>query len=383
MSRYNIFRVNMPIPLFRAWIAAIFLVSLAIPSRPIRPRTSDTPALETAINAPAELAVDGNDHLYVVEGEYEHKVDQINLTSGTIRNVAGSGQECCFQEGALATSVSLGFVTALATDRTGNIYVGNMDGFVRKVDVVDWRVTTVAGSDVSQHVEVGAHALATSFGRITALAISDAGDMYISDGATVYKIGASTQIVSRVAGTGKSGFGGDGGPAADAKFGDVRGITFDSRGNLYVSDSDNCRIRRVDALTAVITTVALTEESAKSGRCTTSNSFTSVPEPEAIVTDAHGNVYCIIPSYDFVVRLDADTLALTKFAGNGDRGFSGDGGPAALAELANPSGLAIDSSGNLFVSEFVNNRIRRIDAKTKIITTIAGNGLPQRMDPQL
>ena len=82
----------------------------------------------------------------------------------------------------------------------------------------------------------------------------------------------------------------------------------------------------------------------------------------------------------FVRRVDAQTLSLSTVVGTGAKGYSGDGGPAAQAKLDNPSGLAIDRDGNLYISEFVNNRIRRVDAKSKVITTIAGNGLPHRLD---
>lgn len=85
----------------------------------------------------------------------------------------------------------------------------------------------------------------------------------------------------------------------------------------------------------------------------------------------------------FVARVGPDREKQTIVAGNGERGFRGDGGPATAAKLANPAGLVIDSDGNLFISEYVNNRIRRVDAKTKIITTVAGNGLPHRMDVEM
>jgi streptogramin lyase len=99
--------------------------------------------------------------------------------------------------------------------------------------------------------------------------------------------------------------------------------------------------------------------------------------------DPQGNVYFVQGSEDVVARAGPDLEKQLIVAGNGERGFKGDGGPATAAKLANPSGLAVDSKGNLFISEYINNRIRRVDAKTKIITTVAGNGLPHRLDVEM
>jgi DNA-binding beta-propeller fold protein YncE len=95
------------------------------------------------------------------------------------------------------------------------------------------------------------------------------------------------------------------------------------------------------------------------------------------------NVYFAEGALDTVRRLETGTNAISTYAGTGDQGFSGDNGPAMKARLANPSGLAVDAEGNLYISEFVNNRIRKVDAKTHTITTIAGNGLPHRVDVML
>jgi streptogramin lyase len=94
-------------------------------------------------------------------------------------------------------------------------------------------------------------------------------------------------------------------------------------------------------------------------------------------------VYFVQGSEDVVARVGPDPEKQSIVAGTGERGFSGDGGPATAAKLANPAGLAVDSEGNLFISEYVNNRIRRVDAKAKIITTVAGNGLPHRIDVEM
>jgi streptogramin lyase len=95
------------------------------------------------------------------------------------------------------------------------------------------------------------------------------------------------------------------------------------------------------------------------------------------------NIYFAESAFDIIRRVDASTNAISAYAGTGDQGFSGDDRPATKARLGNPSGLAADAEGNLYIAEFVNNRIRKVDAKTHTITTIAGNGLPVRVDPML
>ena len=165
----------------------------------------------------------------------------------------------------------------------------------------------------------------------------------------------------------------------NAIFRNAATISVDHAGNLLVADSGNCRIRRVEHSTGIVRTLAVTGEVNQDGSCKAGN-LEPGPYPSDAVADSTGNVYFVEGAMDIVRRIDAQTLSLSTFVGTGAKGFHGDGGPAVQAKLDNPSGLAIDQDGNLYISEFVSNRIRRVDAKSNVITTIAGNGLPHRID---
>jgi len=159
-------------------------------------------------------------------------------------------------------------------------------------------------------------------------------------------------------------------------------VAFDSKGNLFIADYQNCRIRRVDTRTKIITTVAGDGQEGSTGDGGLATKA-RVNYPSDLAVDAAGNVYFVEGAKDRIRKIDMKTGIISTVAGSGERGFGGDGGPAIRARLHNPSGLAIDKAGNLFISEYVNNRVRRGDAKTGVITTVAGNGLPHRNDIQL
>jgi trimeric autotransporter adhesin len=214
------------------------------------------------------------------------------------------------------------------------------------------------------------------------LAADAAGNLFVSDGAKIFEIDSTTGILSHVAGNGITGFSGDGELAVKASFRDARSIALDRSGNIIVADTENCRVRRIDHTTGIIDTIARTggiEENCP-------------PQPGVIpwqlspddpVADVKGNVYFNEGSVGRVAEAGPSPDAPIIVAGTGEQGLSTDGIPAISARLNNPSGLAVDSAGNIFIADYVNNRIFRVDAKTKIITTAAGNGVPHRLDPQL
>ncbi len=187
----------------------------------------------------------------------------------------------------------------------------------------------------------------------------------------VFKV-SSTGSVSVVAGTGEKGFSGDGGPAIEASFSGVRAVALDAEGNLFVVDMNNHRVRRVDAKSGMVTTVAGTGEPGFSGDGGPAVKA-SLNRPSSMAVDSRGNIFVADGRNSRIRRIDIETGIITTFAGNGEKGFSGDGGPATEARIGNANGLAFDRFGNLFVSDTTNDSIRRIDVETGIITTVAGN----------
>ncbi|PVD49490.1 hypothetical protein DC498_24800 [Terrimonas sp.] len=213
------------------------------------------------------------------------------------------------------------------------------------------------------------------------LAMDSKGNIYLAQASafyTVRKIDHNTGVLNTVVGNATQGYSGDGGPAIAAQLNEPRGIAFDSKDNLYIADYWNNCIRRVDAVTGIITTVA--------GDGTKLNGYTGnggpakdalLSNPFELALDAADNLYFTDFSNNCIRRIDAVTGIITTVAGSdppGWAGFTGDGGLAVDARLYAPMSLLIDNEGDLIFSDFVNHRIRKISAQTGIINTIAGNG---------
>jgi trimeric autotransporter adhesin len=358
-----------------SFLAVILVARGALPAA-----TKGLPATHASIDAPTSLAV-ADGHLFIIE-QNRNKVLSVDLQKGTITTVAGNGKKCCYKDGARASEVSLGFLWSLAADKLGNLFLAD-DDYIRKVDTHSGEITTVAGDGTSGSTVEGAPALLTHFKLINGLAVDEDGNLFIADReqGKIFRLRRDTGTVHLVAGRGGHGFGGDEGFALDAILDSPESITFDKFGDLIISDFENCRIRRVDHETGRINTIAVTDHVGE--ECSKIGNSRPGPFPDDVATDLAGNVYFLEGAMDLVLRIDAHTSTVSVLAGTGKRGFAGDGGLAINAELSNPSGLAVDSEGNVFIAEYVNNRIRRVDSKTGIITTIAGNGLPHRLDIEL
>ncbi len=190
------------------------------------------------------------------------------------------------------------------------------------------------------------------------VAVESNGDVYLSHGSHVYRVDHATSLLTIYAGGGGEG---DGNPASSANLGWPRSLALDAAGNLLIADNGSSSVRRVDRTTGLISTVA------------------AIETPWGIALDAAGNILVsssslYAPGGHRVQRIDAGTGIVTTVAGTGTPGFAGDGGPAHNALLRSPKGLTIDSAGNLFIADAGNRRIRRVDAATGTITTFAGTG---------
>jgi sugar lactone lactonase YvrE len=238
-------------------------------------------------------------------------------------------------------------------------------------------VYTVAGTQSVGYSGDGGPATFASLEGPTTVARDAGGDLYIADGPTVRRVAAATDTITTVAGNGFLGYSGDNGPATKARLGYVRGLAFDKAGDLYIADQTNDVVRKVAAGSGTITTVA---GNGKEGDTGDNGPATKAElnEPTGLAVDKLGNLY--IGSSAVIRKVAAATGTITTFAGNGYTGYTGDGGPATNAELGLPSAMAFDASGDLYFADSQENVVRRIAAGTSIITTVAGTG-PQRNGP--
>ncbi len=235
-------------------------------------------------------------------------------------------------------------------------------------------IQTIAGGGSND----GQPATTVGLYAATGLAVDAAGNVYIAEDASnrVSRIDAATGLVRNVAGNGGGGSGGDGGPATSATIRTPLGLAIDKAGNVYVSSNGEGRVRRIDAATGQIRTVAgggSPQDGVGDGGPATSAGLGS---PNGLALDKDGNLYVTDTAYNQhrVRKVTLSTGLIETVAGNGTQGFSGDGGPATQAALDSPYGLALDPAGNLYIADAGNNRIRRVDAATRTITTIAGTG---------
>ena len=328
-------------------------------------------AVEARLNGPSGVAVDSKGNLYIADRE-NHRIRRVD-GAGTITTVAGTGERgySHSENGGPAVAARLNLPWDLAVDEAGNLYIADTrNRRIRRVDVAG-RITTVAGNGGVGFGEGGGPAVRQSLNYPVDVAVDGAGNLYIadSDQHRIHRVDASG-IITTVAGNGEGGFSGDGGPAVRARLASPNGVAADGAGNLYIADRLNQRIRRVDA-TGTITTVAGIGWSGYSGNGGPALEV-RLRLPSGVAVDGAGNLY-IADSGNHRIRRVDPRGTITTAAGIGKSGYSGDGGPAAGAWLHTPEGLAVDKTGNLYIADSGNHRIRRVGA-TGTITTVAGSG---------
>jgi sugar lactone lactonase YvrE len=189
----------------------------------------------------------------------------------------------------------------------------------------------------------------------------------------IFEIG----MIQTVVGTGEDGYSGDGGPATQARIGEAYGCTFDTKGNLYISDGRNHTIRRIDKGTGVITTVAGSGRQGYSGDGGPATAAT-LNNLYSLQVDTNGDIYIVDRLNAAIRKVDAGTGIITTVVGTGEPGYGGDGGPGIRAQLREPNDCFLDGTGGLLIADIQDQRIRRLDLKTGVITTFAGTGEKQR-----
>ena len=299
----------------------------------------------------------------------------VSAKSGTIDTVAGNGTPAYVGDGGLAVSACLNEPKSIALDGAEHLYIADSENHViRRVDLKTGIVTTVAGRP---EISSSEHDVVEIRGTSVADQAEDDpfGGPEQSTPQTFAQLADLSGTVRFVVGTSaRAGrYYGDGGPASHATLNFPTAVAVDERGNLYIADTMNHRVRKVEAITGTITTIAGTGQHRFSGDGGPATSA-ALNEPTALAVDGKGQLYIADQSNNRVRKVDQATGVITTVAGTGEAAYTGDGMPASEASLAGPSGLALGPDGALYIADTFNGRIRRVDPETGVISTVAGDG---------
>jgi sugar lactone lactonase YvrE len=374
------------------------------------------PATQAELVDPFGVAVDGSGNIFIAD-YVNNRIREVVAKTGMIQTVAGNGKQGYSGDGSKATQAELSGPSAVAVDGSGDIFITDSENnVIREVTAATGIIQTVAGNGKGGHSGDGGKATQAELNGPSAACVDDSGNIFIADSVNerVREVVAATGIIQTVAGNGTFGYSGDGGPATQAELADPLGvavdntgnlliadwannvvrevvattgtiqtlatngtqlggperISVDSGGNIFIAESDN-RVQEVVAATGIIQTLAgdgTTGGSGNGGLATDAN----LAHPQGVFVDGSGNIF--IADNNQIRKVVAASGIIQPVAGNGTYGYSGDGGPATQAELAGPQGVAVDKSGNIFISDSGNAVVREVVAATGIIQTVAGNG---------
>ncbi len=313
------------------------------------------PATSAELHQPYAVAVDPAGNLYIADGV--NCLIRMVSPSGTITTVVGDHSRAGqnYGDGGLATLAGLYDPVGVAVDASGNIYISDSGNQVIR------EVTKTTG-DISTAVSGSVGSPAATLVYPYGITVDSSGDLFITDLGNSRILEDISGIISTVAGmAGSAGYTGDGGKAIDARLNSPTAVAVDSAGNIYIADGLNFVIRKVDnSSNHIITTVAgngLNGYSGDGGPATAAE----IEQPWGVAVDSSGTLY--ISEINSVVRkVDAASGIISTVAGNVHlgSGYGGDGNVATAAMLSEPWGLAIDNSGNLLIADFVNNRVRKV-----------------------
>ena len=293
-----------------------------------------------------------------------------------IQTIAGNGTQGFTADGIAATSSGLYSPSSIAVDAAGNIFIADSaNNRIREISASTHLISTVAGTGFAGFRGDGGSPTLAMLNAPTGIAVNSAGDLFIVDrgNSRVREVSAATHTISTVAGTATAGYNGDGIAATSAQLNSPFSIAIDAAGNLFIADVGNGRIREVIAGTQQISTVAGNGTFGYNGDGITAVSA-QLNAPYGITVDLAGNLFIADTNNNRIREVSASTKLISTVAGTATKGFNGDGNAATSSQLSAPYAVAVDAAGDLFIADFGNDRIREVNAATKLISTVAGTG---------
>jgi len=326
------------------------------------------PATKAALAAPRGIAVDRSGNLYIADWS-NNRIRMVTASTGIISTIAGSNTTGYSGDGGPASQATISGPFGMAVDSSGNLYFTDNGSAIRKISL-SGIITTVAGSNQGGFAGDNGPATKAELSGPQGVAVDASGNLYIADwGNQRIRYVNSSGIITTIAGTGTTGFSGDGSLATAATFSDPAGVAVDASGAVYVADLNNGRVRRF-IVGGDMATFAGTATSVGDGGPSIDARLDS---PNGVAVDGSGNLYIADISANRVRKV-TPSGTITTLAGNGQTGYGGDNGPSSSAILYMPYWVAVDSAGNVYIADSANGRIRRVNAATGIITTFAGGG---------
>jgi PKD repeat protein len=323
-------------------------------------------ATAAEFNFPLMARMNAAGNIYIVDGD-NNCIRMVN-TSGIINTVAGNETATYSGDGGPATAAGLNNPCGLALDNSGNLYIADFGNNRIRIVNTAGIITTIAGTGIAGFNGDDIQATSAEINNPNAVAIDANGNLYIADWDNRIRLVNSAGIISTVAGNGTGGYGGDGGQATATELNYPTAIAFDASGNMYIADAANHRIRMVNSL-GIISTIAGSGPTGYNngsyggdgGQATAAN----LHLPSDLTFDVQGNMY-IADAANMRIRKINTAGRISTIAGNGTAGYIGDGGQPTAAELNYPGGVFLDATGNIYIADQVNQRIRKVGIGTSI-----------------
>ena len=341
------------------------------------------PATAAELTYPRGVAVDSAGDLFIADSDNQ-RIREVNYATGAITTVAGTGSEGYGGDNGPATAAELSYPEAVAVDSAGDLFIADSDNQrIREVNHTTGIITTVAGNGSWGFSGDNGPATTAELCNPAGVAVDSAGDLFIADSYNqrIREVNHVSGVITTVAGSGftfgmgSGGFAGDNGPATAAELSNPMGVAVDSAGNLFIADSNNQRVREVNYASGLITTVAGNGNYGYYGDNGPATAA-ALYYPQAVTLDSAGDLFIADPYEARIHEVNFSTTLITTVAGNGNPGYTGDNGLASVAELYQPAGVAVDTAGDLFIADSGNNVVREVNHVTSLITTVAGGGDP-------